>query len=59
MKKTIIIVGAGKGLGNSIAKKFAQNNFRVVLMAKEYEEKFSKKGIEVYTHVGDAAKTVH
>lgn len=65
MKKTIINVGAGKGLGNSIAKKFAQNNFRVVLMArnekslKEYEEKFSKKGIEVYTHVGDAAKTVH
>jgi short-subunit dehydrogenase len=31
MKKTIIIVGAGKGLGNAVAKKFGNNEFRVVL----------------------------
>jgi short-subunit dehydrogenase len=63
MKKTIIIVGAGKGLGNSVAKKFAKNDFRVVLIArneaslKEYEDELSKEGIEVYTHAADAAKT--
>jgi short-subunit dehydrogenase len=61
MKKTIIIVGAGKGLGNAIAKKFGQNDFRIILIArneaslKEYEDEFSKAGIEVYTHAADAA----
>lgn len=62
MKKTIIIVGAGKGLGNAIARKFGQNDFRLILMArneaslKEYEEEFKKEGIEVFTHAADAAK---
>lgn len=62
MKKTIIIVGAGKGLGNAIARKFGRNDFRVILVArneaslKEYEEEFNKEGIEVYTHAADAAK---
>jgi short-subunit dehydrogenase len=62
MKKTIIIVGAGKGLGNALARKFGQNNFRLILMArsqaslKEYEEEFSREGIEVYTHAADASK---
>jgi NAD(P)-dependent dehydrogenase (short-subunit alcohol dehydrogenase family) len=63
MKKTVIIVGAGTGLGNGIAKKFGSNDFRVILMArnenslKKYEEEFLKEGIEVYTQVADAAKT--
>jgi short-subunit dehydrogenase len=63
MKKTIIIVGAGKGLGNHIGMKFGRNGFRVVLMArnenslKEYEEELQGEGIEVYTQVADAAKT--
>lgn len=62
MKKTIIIVGAGKGLGNAIARKFGKNDFRVILMArngaslKEYEKEFKKEGIEVYTQFADAAK---
>jgi short-subunit dehydrogenase len=62
MKKTIIIVGAGKGLGNAIARKFGKNDFRVILIArseaalKEYEEEFTKEGIEVFTHAADAAK---
>ena len=61
MKKTIVIVGAGKGLGNAIARKFGQNDFRIILMArneaslKEYKEEFSNEGIEVYTHAADAA----
>jgi short-subunit dehydrogenase len=59
MKKTIVVVGAGKGLGNHVAKKFGKNDFRVVLMArnekslKEYEEEFATEGIETYTQAAD------
>lgn len=61
MKKTIVVVGAGKGLGNAVAEKFGENDFRVVLMARngerlrEYAEAFAAKGIEVYTHPADAS----
>ena len=61
MKKTIVVVGAGKGLGNGVAEKFGSNGFRVVLMArneehlKEYASDFTAKGIEVYTQAADAA----
>ena len=61
MKKTIVVVGAGKGLGNGVAEKFAGNNFRVILMArseehlKEYASDFAAKGIEVYTQAADVA----
>ena len=61
MKKTIFIVGAGKGLGTAIGRKFGANDFRVLLMArnaenlKAYEQQFQAEGIEVYTKVADAA----
>ena len=61
MKKTIIVVGAGKGLGNGVAEKFGSEDFRVILMArseahlKEYATDFAAKGIEVYTQVADVA----
>lgn len=61
MKKTIFIVGAGKGLGTAIGRKFGANDFRVVLMArnaenlKAYEQEFQAEGIEVYTKTADAA----
>ena len=61
MKKTIFVVGAGKGLGNGVAEKFAANDFRVVLMArnedhlKEYAADFAAKGIEVHTQAADVA----
>ena len=61
MKKTIFIVGAGKGLGNAIGRKFGANDFRVVLMArnaenlKAYEQEFQAEGIEVYTKTADTA----
>ncbi|MCM1578939.1 MAG: SDR family NAD(P)-dependent oxidoreductase [Ruminococcus sp.] len=61
MKKTIITVGAGKGLGNGVAKKFGKNDFRVILMArneehlKEYASDFAEKGIEVYTKAADVS----
>lgn len=61
MKKTIFVVGAGKGLGNGVAEKFGGNDFRVILMArneehlKEYAADFSAKGIEVHTQAADVA----
>lgn len=61
MKKTIFIVGAGKGLGTSLGKKFGANDFRVVLMARNadsldsYAKEFQAEGIEVYTKTADAA----
>lgn len=60
MKKTLILVGAGKGLGNAIAREFASHDFRVVLIArsqehlKEYEEELHGQGYEVYTKAADA-----
>lgn len=61
MKKTIVVVGAGKGLGNGAAEKFGNNDFRVILMSrdeehlKEYAADFAAKGIEVYTQAADVA----
>ena len=61
-KKTIVVLGAGKGCGNHVAEKFANNGFRVILMARsqehlaEYEEEFKDKGIEVCTKAVDASK---
>ena len=63
MKKTIVVLGVGNGCGNGVAEKFGQNDFRVILMArnaehlKEYEKEFTAKGIEVHTKVADAART--
>lgn len=63
MKRTIVVIGAGKGLGNGVAEKFGSNDFRVILMArseahlKEYAESFTEKGIEVYTQQADVADT--
>ncbi|MDE7311953.1 MAG: SDR family NAD(P)-dependent oxidoreductase [Eubacterium sp.] len=60
MKKTLILVGAGKGVGNAVAKEFASHDFRVVLIArsqehlKEYEEELQGQGYEVYTKIADA-----
>lgn len=61
MKTTIFVLGAGKGLGNGVAEKFAQNNFRVVLVSRnknnlsKYEQEFKSKGYEVYTKAGDVS----
>jgi short-subunit dehydrogenase len=60
MKKTLILVGAGKGLGNAIAKEFAAHDFRVVLIARNeeslqsYKKEFMEQGYEVYTKSADA-----
>ncbi|MES9743787.1 SDR family NAD(P)-dependent oxidoreductase, partial [Priestia megaterium] len=44
--KNIVIVGAGPGLGMSIAKKFGKNGFRVALIARN-EEKLNHLVIEL------------
>lgn len=60
-RQTIVIVGAGKGMGNHVAEKFAQNDFRVILMARnesvlaEYVREFESKGFEAYAFKADAA----
>ena len=60
MKKILILIGAGKGLGNAIGKEFASHDFRVVLIARnkerldEYEKNFRSEGYEVYTKVANA-----
>lgn len=59
MKKTIFVIGAGKGLGNGIAEKFAAEGFCIVLMARNesslqvYASDFATKGYEVHTEAVD------
>ena len=54
-KKTIVVVGAGQGLGNHVAERFAKEDFRVVLVARrsealaEYQKDFEAKGYETST----------
>ena len=61
-KKTMILVGAGKGLGNHVAERFGREGFRVVLMARSkeslelYQKELEAEGIEAYVVSADAAK---
>lgn len=61
MKKLIFVVGAGKGLGNGVAEKFAQENFQVVLISRSeknlaaYKKDFAEKNISVETQAADVA----
>ncbi|WNC13954.1 SDR family NAD(P)-dependent oxidoreductase [Brevibacillus brevis] len=60
-KKLIVVVGAGPGVGNNVAKKFGSNNFRVVLVSRnqesldQYVNEMSAEGIEAYAVPADAA----
>lgn len=62
MKKTIFVIGAGKGLGNGVAEKFANENFKVILISRseknlaEYKKIFAEKNIEIETQVADVTK---
>lgn len=60
MKKTLILIGAGAGLGNAVAREFAEHDFRVALVARskehldEYEAELKAEGYEVMTRAADA-----
>ena len=59
-KKTIVVVGTGKGMGNHIAAEFGRKDFRVVLMARNqaalegYVKEFEEEGIEACGISADA-----
>lgn len=61
-KKTIVLVGAGPGLGNHVAAKFGREGFRVVLMARHagaletYCRELADEGIEAHAFVADAGR---
>lgn len=61
-KKSVIVIGAGPGLGNAVAREFAHHEFRVALVARKaphlakYQQAFEAEGIEVMTVAADAAK---
>lgn len=61
MEKTIFVIGAGKGLGNAVARKFGENGFRAVLMCrngehlKAYKREMQDSGIKVETQVIDVS----
>jgi len=61
MMKKIFVVGAGRGLGNGVAEKFAQENFQVVLISRseknlaEYKKTFAEKNIDVETQAADVS----
>lgn len=61
--KTIFVIGAGNGLGNSVARKFGQNGFRVVLLArneehlKDYQKEFQEQQIDTDIRTVDASST--
>ena len=62
VKKTIVVVDAGQGLGNHVAPTFAKERFPVVLLARNgqslaaYQKQFESEGIETHVFEADAAK---
>ena len=61
MKKTIVIIGAGPGLGMAIAKRFAEEDFKVILASrnenslKQLGAELTAIGTDVVCKVTDAA----
>lgn len=61
-KKTIVVVGAGKGLGNAVARLFGENDFRVILISRNldrlngYKAEFEAAGVETHVYVADCEK---
>ena len=59
--KNIYVIGAGKGLGNGVAEKFARNGFKVILMARNaerlesYVKDFAAKNLEVFAQAADVS----
>ena len=54
MRKTVLITGASRGIGASIARKFAENNYNIIInynkskeQAKKLQEELEQLGVEV------------
>ena len=66
-KKTIVVVGAGQGLGNHVAKRFGKEGFRVVLMRGKSvtnipnckEATFPRRTMAVDTISGKCSMHIH
>ena len=62
MKKTIVIIGAGKGLGFGVAKKFAGEGYKVVLVARNGDtlekmcDELKSKGSDAHYKVADSSE---
>lgn len=62
MKQTAVIVGAGPGLGYSLAETFGRKGFRIALLArnerklKKYQEDLAAKGVEAFAYPADASE---
>ncbi|MDO5009017.1 MAG: SDR family NAD(P)-dependent oxidoreductase [Lactobacillus johnsonii] len=60
--KTILVIGAGSGLGNAVARQFGRHGFKVALMARnpqsleKYKAEFNGKGIETVIQTVDVTK---
>lgn len=60
-ERTIYVIGAGKGLGNAVARVFGRHDFQVVLMARkqqhlaQYQQEFTAQNIKVATQVVDVS----
>lgn len=61
MKKNVVIIASGAGLGNHIGKEFGSHDFRVFLVArnkkklKEYVHEFRDCNIETYYKIADCS----
>lgn len=60
-KQTAVIVGAGPGLGYSLAETFGSKGFRVALLArneqklKQFQQDLSAKGVEAFAYPTDVS----
>ena len=60
--KTAVVIGAGKGMGNAIARHFAREGFGIVLVARRKEPlessvaEFAKEGFEATYEIADASE---
>ena len=63
MSQILTIIGMGKGISMSVARKFAGEGFKIAMIArsaenlKEFKQNLQNEGFEAHYFVADAAKT--
>ena len=59
MAKSIVVLGAGPGLGNAVARKFGKEGYEVALLSRSqekldgYKEEFEELDIPVSVYAAD------